>query len=32
MIGDWWISTRLVCFVIVIMIDGNEKHNCEDGF
>ena len=21
MIGDWWISTRFVCFVIVIMID-----------
>ena len=31
-IGDWWISTRFVCFVIVIMIDGSEKHNCEDGF
>ena len=28
----WWISTRLVCFVIVIMIDGSEKRNCEGGF
>ena len=31
-IGDWRISTRFVCFVIVIMIDSSEKHNCEDGF
>ena len=23
MIGDWWISTRLVCFMIVIMIEGS---------
>ena len=32
MIGDWWISTRLVCFVVVIMIDGSEKRSCEGGF
>ena len=39
MICDWWISIRFVCFVfqgsllvIVIMIDGSEKRNCEGGF
>ena len=41
-IGDWWISIRFVCFcvsifqgsllVIVIMIDGSEKRNCESDF
>ena len=36
---DWWISIHYVCFcvkgsllVIVIMIDGSEKRNCEGGF
>ena len=39
MICDWWISIRLCVsvfqgwlLVIVIMIDGSEKRNCESGF
>ena len=39
MIGDWWISIRLCVsvfqgslLVIVIMIDGSEKRNCESDF
>ena len=43
MVCDLWISIRSVCFsvsrfsagsllVIVIMIDGSDKHNCEGGF
>ena len=39
MIGDWWISIRFgvsvfqgSLLVIVIMIDGSEKRNCEGGF
>ena len=41
MIYDWWISIVLgvsvfqgrgSLLVIVIMIDGSEKRNCEDGF
>ena len=38
-ICDWWISIIFVCFcvsrfllVIVIMIDGSKKCNCEGGF
>ena len=38
-ICDWWISILFVCFcvtrfllVIVIMIDGSKKCNCEGGF
>ena len=39
MVCDLYISIRFVCFsvqgsllVIVIMIDGSDKHNCEGGF
>ena len=39
MVCDLWISIRFVCslfqgslLVIVIMIDGSDKHNCEGGF
>ena len=39
MICDWWILIRLCVsvfqgslLVIVIMIDGSEKRNCEGGF
>ena len=40
MICDWWISIRFVTFsvfhgsllVIVMMINGSEKRNCEGGF
>ena len=38
MISDSWISIRFVSFcvsrldVMIIMIDGSEKRNCEGGF
>ena len=40
MVCDLWISIRFVCvslfqgslLLIVIMTDGSDKHNCEDGF
>ena len=38
MVCDLWISIRFVSLfqgsllVIVIMIDGSDKHNCEGGF